>query len=86
MSRHKQPQSTDFTISLISPHHVGNHALSRLTIFHFDIIWFHTDLDSSHSFYNSNSYKVCYYVFKIINRAHDIMFKQHSTPEKYSWV
>lgn len=32
------PQATDLTISLILPNHVGNHALSRLTIFHFDII------------------------------------------------
>lgn len=35
---HKQPQSTDLTISFILPDHVGNHALPRLTIFHFDII------------------------------------------------
>ena len=31
-------QSTDLAISFILPDHVRNHALSRLTIFHFDII------------------------------------------------
>lgn len=38
LSPHRQPQSTDLTISFILPDHVGNHALPRLTIFHFDII------------------------------------------------